>query len=102
MVEKEQAQVFPYGRLSAWGNRRWTNWTGDILCDWLVEVHIWLSLAGPKLEVHGTGGQILGQLSVILVINLGHCGTIVTGRVSYCLASWTGCWTWWSEFYFYM
>lgn len=82
MVDKEQAQVLP---------GCWPGETGGGLTGWgtsyVIGWDICFSLADPKLQVHGTGGQILGQLAVIIVISLGHCGTIVTGRLSYCLAS---------------
>lgn len=59
-------------------------WTGevvgrpldvDILCRWLEE-HIWLSLAGPKLQT----GQKLGKLSIINQV-LAIWGQLIQGAL---------------------
>lgn len=47
---KREGLGVPWWEAVSLGNRRWAPWMGDIPCDWLVGVHVWLSLAGPKLE----------------------------------------------------
>lgn len=45
--KKEWLQVSCDWRLLPWRSWKWANWKQGILDDWL-EVHIWLSLVGPK------------------------------------------------------
>lgn len=73
---KGQRHVCPDWRLSAWRSWGWPHYRWGILCDWL-EMHLWLSLLGPELEV---GPQI--REAVSCSSGPSHLGRIVTQAIA--------------------